>query len=55
MQQVWGYGSEVTEAVVKVNILRIRRKIEVNPSKPVLILAVAGEGYMFADPGDMKL
>lgn len=46
---LWGYDSEVTGAVIKMTILRVRRKIEPHPSKPRYIVSVAGEGYMFDD------
>jgi DNA-binding response OmpR family regulator len=46
LDAVWGYGSEVdSEQIVKVNIRRLREKIEIDPSHPALVLTVPGIGY----------
>jgi DNA-binding response OmpR family regulator len=46
MEQVWGYSAEYyDEKTVNVHIRRLREKIEVDPSKPRLILTVPGMGY----------
>jgi DNA-binding response OmpR family regulator len=43
---VWGYESDPeSEQVVKVNIRRLREKIEIDPSRPSLLLTVPGVGY----------
>jgi DNA-binding response OmpR family regulator len=43
---VWGNEKGVTDDVVKVTMMRLRRKIEPEPSKPRYIISVPGEGYM---------
>lgn len=45
--KIWGYDNEASEDVVKVNISRIRHKLESNPADPLYIVTVHGVGYMF--------
>jgi DNA-binding response OmpR family regulator len=46
LEAVWGYDAEVeSESTVNVNIRRLREKLELDPSKPSLILTVPGIGY----------
>ncbi|MBU9713602.1 response regulator transcription factor [Evansella tamaricis] len=45
--QIWGIDSYGDLKTVLVHISKLRRKIEVNPSKPVLIQTVRGFGYKF--------
>ena len=46
LDAVWGYGADVeSERIVNVHIRRLREKVELNPSKPTLILTVPGIGY----------
>ncbi len=46
LDAVWGYASHVESAsTVNVYIRRLRAKIELNPSRPQLILTVPGIGY----------
>ncbi len=43
---VWGYASDVeSESAVNVHIRRLREKVELDPSRPTLILTVPGIGY----------
>ncbi|WP_157268188.1 response regulator [Azohydromonas aeria] len=42
------HSTEVYDRTVDVQVLRLRRKIESNPSQPVLILTERGAGYLFA-------
>lgn len=43
---VWGYAPEIeNERTIKVYIRRLREKIEVDPSKPEILLTVPGIGY----------
>jgi DNA-binding response OmpR family regulator len=46
LEAVWGYDADVeNESTVNVNIRRLREKLELDPSKPSLILTVPGIGY----------
>lgn len=46
---VWGYPADVdSERTVNVHIRRLREKIELDPSRPALILTVPGTGYRWA-------
>ncbi len=46
---VWGYDADVEdERMVNVQIRRLREKVELDPSHPMLILTVPGIGYRFA-------
>ena len=43
---IWGYGADLENAgSVNVYIRRLREKVELDPSRPVLILTVPGVGY----------
>jgi DNA-binding response OmpR family regulator len=49
MEQVWGYSADFyDDKTVNVHIRRLREKIEIDPSKPRLILTVPGMGYRLA-------
>ena len=46
VEAVWGYEADVeSERTVNVHIRRLREKVELNPSRPTLILTVPGVGY----------
>jgi DNA-binding response OmpR family regulator len=46
LESVWGYAADIEdEKVVNVNIRRLREKVEIDPSRPALILTVPGIGY----------
>jgi len=47
IEQVWGYEYYGDERVVDVHIGRLRKKIEVDPANPALIVTVRGAGYRF--------
>jgi DNA-binding response OmpR family regulator len=47
VQSVWGYNTEANEDVIRVNISRLRRKIEPDPPHPIYIITVPGVGYTF--------
>jgi DNA-binding response OmpR family regulator len=49
MQGVWGYNADENEDVIRVNISRLRRKIEPDPSHPIYIATIPGVGYMFQE------
>jgi two-component system OmpR family response regulator len=44
--------SEAFDRAVDLRIMRIRRKIEIDPTKPAVIRTVRGGGYLFAPVGD---
>ena len=44
--------SEAFDRAVDLRIMRIRRKIEMDPTKPAVIRTVRGGGYLFAPAGD---
>ena len=45
LQKVWGEGHEDEDKIVDVNIRRIRKKIEDEPSNPKHLLTIWGMGY----------
>jgi DNA-binding response OmpR family regulator len=44
------HSAEVYERTVDVQVVRLRRKIEVDPARPQLIVTERGAGYMFVPP-----
>src|SRR5207302_10069847 len=44
------HNAEVYDRSIDVQILRLRRKIEANPSQPAYIKTERGVGYIFATP-----
>jgi DNA-binding response OmpR family regulator len=49
LDAVWGYDADVdSERIVNVHIRRLREKVELDPSRPALILTVPGIGYRLA-------
>ncbi|MDK1374123.1 MULTISPECIES: response regulator [unclassified Sinorhizobium] len=47
------HDEEVFDRSIDVQILRLRRKLEANPSEPKLIVTERGTGYLFTTPVDM--
>jgi DNA-binding response OmpR family regulator len=47
-QKVWGYTGEVDATMLKNVVYRLRRKIESDPAKPLIIQTVVGKGYKLA-------
>jgi len=47
LDKIWGYESYPTTRTIDNHILKLRKKIEENPSHPKYILSVYGEGYRF--------
>lgn len=46
LDAVWGYSAQVeSESAVNVHVRRLRQKVEIDPSRPSLILTVPGVGY----------
>jgi len=50
LSDVWGYGYDGYEHTVNSHINRLRRKIEADPSDPLLVRTVWGVGYKFTPP-----
>src|SRR5216684_3337118 len=44
------YDNEVYDRSIDVQVLRLRRKIEIDPSQPQFILTERGVGYLFSAP-----
>ena len=43
---VWGYDADLdSERAVNVHVRRLREKVEIDPSRPALVLTVPGMGY----------
>lgn len=50
VEAVWGYTADAeSERTVNVHIRRLREKIELDPSRPQLLLTVPGVGYRLVD------
>lgn len=47
LDQVWGREVFVTDRVVDTHVGNLRRKVEVDPDKPVFLVSVRGVGYRF--------
>ena len=47
LDAVWGHDRAVTDRTVDVYILRLRQKMETDPTTPALIRSVRGFGYSF--------
>jgi two-component system alkaline phosphatase synthesis response regulator PhoP len=47
LDEVWGYERFPTTRTVDTHILRLRKKFEADPDRPMAILTVHGQGYRF--------
>jgi two-component system, OmpR family, KDP operon response regulator KdpE len=47
LKEVWGFGYMEQTQYLRVFVAQLRKKIEDNPSKPLLILTESGIGYRF--------
>ncbi len=47
LDEVWGYERFPTTRTVDTHVLRLRKKLEVDPDRPVWILTVHAQGYRF--------
>jgi hypothetical protein len=47
LNEVWGYGHYPTTRTVDNTILKLRQKLEPNPSRPIHLRTVHGTGYKF--------
>ncbi len=48
LDEVWGYERFPTTRTVDTHVLRLRRKFEEDPDRPMWILTVHGQGYRFS-------
>lgn len=51
-QLIWGEDSLGDSRTVMVHVSNLRKKIEMNPAKPVFIQTVRGIGYKFTNPSE---
>jgi len=49
LKEIWGYGYLEQTQYLRVFIAQLRKKIEDNPSKPVLLVTESGIGYRFGN------
>src|ERR1700743_1704451 len=47
------YDNEVYDRTIDIQVLRLRRKIESDPSQPKFIVTERGVGYIFGSPGEI--
>jgi len=47
LNEIWGFDSYPTTRTVDNHILKLRKKVEEDPSSPQYILSIYGEGYQF--------
>ncbi len=52
LRDVWGYDYFGKTNLVDVAMRRLREKVETDPSQPVYLLTVRGQGYRFAVPSE---
>ena len=52
LRAVWGYDAGAFTRTVDVHVFSLRRKLETEPSRPELIVTIAGVGYKFAGSRD---
>jgi DNA-binding response OmpR family regulator len=52
LEEVWGLNEDTDTRAIDNFIVRLRRYIEVNPSKPLILKTVRGVGYMFVGGSD---
>ncbi|MFN8241784.1 MAG: response regulator [Bacteroidales bacterium] len=49
LREVWGYSYLEQTQYLRVFVAQLRKKIEVNPSKPELLITESGIGYRFSE------
>lgn len=49
LKEIWGYGYLEQTQYLRVFVAQLRKKIEVNPTKPKLIITESGIGYRFGE------
>jgi two-component system response regulator RegX3 len=53
LREVWGYRNVefIETRTVDIHVTKLRRKIEKNPGRPVLLVTVRGKGYQLRANG----
>ncbi len=54
LQKIWGLDAAPSNRTVDNFIVKLRKKVEISPDKPVHILTVYGYGYKLAAPGAVE-
>lgn len=54
LNAVWGHDRAVTDRTVDVYILRLRHKVEPDPTNPTYVRSVRGFGYSFNESGGVE-
>jgi two-component system alkaline phosphatase synthesis response regulator PhoP len=54
LKEVWGLKGDIESRTVDNFILRLRKILEEDSSKPRYLLSVRGRGYKLTDPGDQQ-
>jgi DNA-binding response OmpR family regulator len=47
LDEGWGPGTFITDRVIDTHVANLRKKIEAEPSNPVFVVSVRGQGYRF--------
>ncbi len=55
LNAVWGQDRAITDRTVDVYVLRLRQKIEKDPTDPIMIHSVRGFGYSFQPPANVAV
>lgn len=53
-QELKGYTRDPFDRSIDVQVTRLRKKIELDPAKPVFIRTLWGKGYLFTPKGDAR-
>jgi len=53
LNSVWGHDRALTDRTVDVYVLRLRQKVETDPTNPLFIRSVRGFGYSFSGSGEL--
>ena len=49
IKEIWGPYADNNNRILRVNMVNIRRKIEINPTEPKYIFTEIGIGYRMSD------
>jgi two-component system KDP operon response regulator KdpE len=47
LKNVWGVGYQSDTKILRVFVNQIRKKIEIDPNQPKLLITISGVGYRF--------